>query len=70
MSAYKNILTTIFALSILLTVGSLLFSAFEQIDLFNSFYWTVTVLTTVGFGDIVPRTTMGKLIYIFLVFSG
>ena len=58
------------AIAFLLALGSLLFSFFEGMDLFNSFYWTVTVLTTVGFGDIVPRTFMGKLLYMGLVVSG
>ncbi len=56
--------------AVLVMVGSTLFALFEGLDLFNSFYWTITVLTTVGFGDIVPRTMEGKLLYIGLVLSG
>ncbi len=58
------------AVSALVVAGSTLFSIFEGLDLFNSFYWTITVLTTVGFGDIVPSTVEGKLLYIGLVLSG
>lgn len=54
----------------LLVAGSLLFSMFEGLPLFDSLYWTITVLTTVGFGDIVPRTAQGKLLYMGLVASG
>ena len=37
---------------------------------FDSFYWSIVTVTTVGYGDIVPDTTYGKLITIFLILSG
>ncbi len=70
MSTYENILTVVIALAFLLVLGTFLFAMFEGMDLFNSFYWTVTVLSTVGFGDIVPRTSQGKMLYVVIVFSG
>lgn len=38
--------------------------------LFDSFYWTITVISTVGFGDITPHTQMGKLLFILDAVSG
>ena len=34
----------------------------ERLDLFTSYYFTVTVLGTVGFGDITPVTTLARSI--------
>lgn len=37
---------------------------------FDSLYWAVITMGTVGYGDITPQTTIGKVISILLVFSG
>ncbi|MGR9052461.1 MAG: NAD-binding protein [Gammaproteobacteria bacterium] len=42
-----------------------------QIDrLFDAFYWAVVTLATVGYGDITPHTTGGKLVTVALILSG
>jgi hypothetical protein len=51
-------------------LSTLIFSAVERHSLFDSFYWTITVFSTVGFGDITPHTVIGKLLFIFDAISG
>jgi voltage-gated potassium channel len=36
----------------------------------TSVYWAITTLTTVGFGDITPRTDLGRLISSFMMLLG
>lgn len=36
----------------------------------DSIWWAYTTATTVGYGDITPVTTIGKLLGIFLMLSG
>ena len=63
----KWALSYIIALTILST---LIFSIAERHTLFDAFYWTITVFSTVGFGDITPHTMIGKLLFIFDAISG
>lgn len=57
-------------LIILIITGTLLFSYFERISIFDAFYWTITVLSTVGFGDITPKTFAGKILFIIIIILG
>ncbi len=54
----------------LIIFGTISFSIIEGLPLFDSFYWTITVISTVGFGDITPATIYGKVIFILLVVFG
>lgn len=55
---------------VLVSLSTMIFSFVENRSLFDSFYWTITVISTVGFGDITPHTHMGKLLFIFDAVSG
>lgn len=63
----KWAITYIVALTCLSTLS---FSYVEKHTLFDAFYWTITVFSTVGFGDITPHTTVGKILFIFDAISG
>ena len=39
-------------------------------DLGDAFWWAVETITTVGYGDYTPVTTIGRIIAIFVMFSG
>lgn len=36
----------------------------------QSMYWTIVTMTTVGYGDIVPTTTLGKFVASFMMLMG
>ena len=67
---FRRLSIPILGLFTLIAVGTVLFSYFEGYSLFNSFYWTITVISTVGFGDITPHTFYGKMLFIILVVFG
>lgn len=54
----------------LLTLSTIFFHFVEGWTLFNSFYFSVVTMSTVGYGQIVPVTVLGKLGVIVLIFSG
>ncbi|KAJ3114894.1 Potassium channel [Phlyctochytrium bullatum] len=44
-----------------IVVGGVLYGAVEGWDFDDATYWSVVTFTTIGFGDLVPRTVVGKL---------
>jgi len=59
----------LYALVILL-VGTLTFHLVEGWSFLNSVYFLVTAMTTIGYGDFIPHTSLGKVLTIFYSLNG
>ncbi|MCP4167257.1 MAG: two pore domain potassium channel family protein [Chloroflexi bacterium] len=55
---------------LLILIGTIFFSIVEGWSLVDSFYFSVVTLTTVGYGDFHPETTLGKLVTTVYIFLG
>ena len=62
---YAALLTGLTALA-----GGAGFASVENISVGNGIYWAITTMTTVGYGDITPKTTEGKVIAIAVMLVG
>ena len=51
-------------------LGALGFSAVEGIPLSDALYFGLVTVATVGYGDIHPKTDMGKVIAILIILGG
>ena len=76
-SKRQQLISSVFIISVLMLASSLCMYSLEheaQPDVFtNAFsgiWWSVSTLLTVGYGDIYPITTMGKVFSIFITFLG
>ncbi len=76
-SKRQQLMSSVFIILILMLASSLCMYSLEheaQPDVFsNAFsgiWWSASTLLTVGYGDIYPITTMGKLFGIFIAFLG
>ncbi len=49
---------------------ALLYSKLEKISFFDSIYWVITTCSTVGYGDISPKTVIAKILTMILMVSG
>ncbi|MGF7436931.1 potassium channel family protein [Lentilactobacillus senioris] len=61
----------LFSISLVILISaSLLFSLFEHRSLDQSLWWSVVTATTVGYGDVTPKSEGGKVVAAVLMFGG
>lgn len=54
----------------LITIGTVFYHFVEDFSWLDSLYFTVITLATIGYGDLAPKTDIGKLFTIFYVIVG
>jgi voltage-gated potassium channel len=70
MHAARKALQIIYLLLFILVAGTLGYHFIEGWSLFDSLYMSVITLATVGYGEIHPLTTAGRVFTIFLILGG
>ena len=55
---------------IVLSIGTVFYRFVEGFSWIDAYYFSVVTLATVGYGDLAPRTTAGKLFTTFYIFVG
>ncbi|MEK7626285.1 MAG: potassium channel family protein [Patescibacteria group bacterium] len=54
----------------MILIGTVFYHFVEKLSYLDSFYFSVITLATVGYGDITPKTDIGKLFTAFYVLAG
>jgi voltage-gated potassium channel len=54
----------------IIVCGTLGFMVIEDISITDAFYFSIVTISTVGYGDIHPSTTGGKILAVFLIIMG
>ena len=67
---YKKFLVAITIFLVLLLGGVFIYSSIEGWGYIDSAYFIVATVTTLGYGDIVPQTDIGKIFTMFFSFFG
>ena len=70
MDLHKKFILAITVFLILLFGGSYVYSYIEGWRYFDAVYFTVATVTTIGYGDFVPQTDIGKVFTMFFSFFG
>jgi voltage-gated potassium channel len=68
---YHRKLSYIFViLALALSLGTVAYHYMEKWNYVDSLYFSAATMTTVGYGDFVPKTDEGKLFAVFYMFAG
>ncbi|MCX7678131.1 MAG: potassium channel protein [Spirochaetes bacterium] len=67
---YKNVRNAAIMLCCVLLFGTLSYHFIEGMTLFESFYMTIITISTVGFSEIRPLSTIGRVITIIIISTG
>jgi len=73
-SRRKIFIWLFFVMNIVIVLGSVIYlveggkAGFDSIP--RSIYWAIVTLTTVGYGDVVPQTSLGQAIAAFIMILG
>jgi voltage-gated potassium channel len=70
MPLQKRLLWIAVLFAVVFTAGTTAFMAVEGWSFFDAFYMTTITLTTVGFGEVHPLSTGGRLVAIALILGG
>ena len=54
----------------IILISSAVIARVEHHNFIDAIWWSVATVTTVGYGDIVPQTLVGKAVAVVLMFSG
>ena len=71
----RRILFTVFwiAVGYIVITALIMFNAEDSVmfeNFFDALYWSTTTLTTVGYGDVYPATTLGRVVSMFSALFG
>lgn len=64
------LITVIVLMAVCLAGGTVFYHLVEKLSLIDAFYFSSMTLTTVGYGDFVPRTNIGKIFTSVFAFMG
>src|SRR5579872_4103387 len=66
----RRFLLTLLAIVFTLAVGTVGFTLIDKYPPFDAFYMTLTTMTTVGYGELHPLSTAGRVFNSFLIIFG
>jgi voltage-gated potassium channel len=68
--SFKKIRGAIVLFLFIILIGGLIYTYLEDWNYLDSVYFTTVTVTTLGYGDFTPTTTIGKIFTIFFSLSG
>ncbi len=66
----SQILAAVSAITILISIGTISYHYLENWSFIKSFYFSVTTLTTVGYGDLYPTSDASRLFTALYIIVG
>lgn len=69
MNGYR-VMTLVAMMAAVISIGTIFFHFVEKWSWLDSYFFTVVTLSTVGYGELVPATALGKIGTTVFIFTG
>jgi voltage-gated potassium channel Kch len=66
----SSLVREIILIVFLIILGTVIFCIVEGLPWFSSLYFTITTMATIGFGDITPKTDLGRVFVMIYALLG
>ncbi len=66
----RRVAVLVAMMGLVMAVGTVGMHEAQGLSYWDSFYWTVVTISTIGYGDIVPVTFWARIVFFFVVFVG
>lgn len=66
----RQLRVALVALGIIIPIGVLGYIVIEKLDVLDALWITIVTLSTIGYGDVVPKSDVGRLFTLFIIIFG
>ncbi|HRF94779.1 MAG TPA: potassium channel family protein [Aggregatilineales bacterium] len=66
----RQLRIALLALCIIIPIGVIGYILIEKLNVLDALWITIVTLSTIGYGDVVPRTDLGRLFTLFIIVFG
>lgn len=65
----RNMTIAVILVAVIIVIGGRAFAIYDGVSWATGIYWAITTATTVGYGDVIPKTGIGRVIAVMVMLT-